>query len=66
MQVHSQLILVCRAGQSQLIPVENRIDCRSGRFRLQAVTPSEQSPVATAHLRCHAHGGSPAGISIEA
>ncbi len=38
MQVHSQLTLVCRAGQSQLILVENGADCRSERFRLQVVT----------------------------
>lgn len=40
MQVHSQLTLVCRAGQSQLILVENGADCRSERFRLQVVTYS--------------------------
>jgi hypothetical protein len=38
MQVHSQLMLVRRAGQSQLILAENRLDCRSGCFRLQVVT----------------------------
>ncbi|SFB60984.1 type I restriction enzyme M protein, partial [Azotobacter beijerinckii] len=32
--------LVGRIGQSQLISVENRLDCRSGHFRLQVVTPS--------------------------
>lgn len=41
MQVHSQLTLVCRAGQSQLILVENGADCRSERFRLQVVTDKE-------------------------
>ncbi|WP_155278146.1 hypothetical protein [Acinetobacter pittii] len=43
MQVHSQLMLVCWTGQSQLIPVENRVDCRSGCFRLQVVTASRKS-----------------------
>ncbi|MDV7210106.1 hypothetical protein, partial [Azotobacter beijerinckii] len=38
LQVHSQLMLVGRFGYSQLIPVENRLDCRSDRFRLQVVT----------------------------
>ncbi|WP_139204415.1 hypothetical protein [Azotobacter beijerinckii] len=38
LQVHSQLMLVGRIGHSQLIPVENRLDCRSGHFRLQVVT----------------------------
>lgn len=31
-------MLVDRADQSQLILVENRADCRSGRFRLQVIT----------------------------
>ena len=58
MQVHSQLTLVCRAGQSQLILVENGADCRSERFRLQVVTataqaahaqaPNESTPASTA------------------
>lgn len=39
-QVHSQLMLVCRTGQSQLILVGKRLDCRSGRFQMQAVTTS--------------------------
>ena len=42
MQVHSQLTLVCRAGQSQLILVENGADCRSERFRLQVVTANDR------------------------
>jgi len=43
MQAHSQLTLVCRAGQSQLILVENGADCRSERFRLQVVTTTGSS-----------------------
>ena len=35
-------MLVSRIGQLQLIPVENRLDCRSGRFRLQVVTDTFQ------------------------
>ena len=36
MQVHSQLTLVCRAGQSQLILVENGADCRSLQLGTEA------------------------------
>ncbi|HIE0996124.1 TPA: hypothetical protein ACXJQH_005935 [Pseudomonas aeruginosa] len=38
LQVHSQLMQVCQAGQSQLIPVETRLYCRSGPFQLQVAT----------------------------
>ncbi|WP_238451218.1 hypothetical protein, partial [Pseudomonas amygdali] len=46
-QVHSQLMLVAPSGQSQLILVKNRADCRLGFFHFK-VTPSvglvSQSP----------------------
>jgi len=50
MQAHSQLMLVGRAGHSQLIPVEKHADCRSGRFRLQVVTA--RFPAAQAIRQC--------------
>ena len=40
MQVHSQLMLVLGARQSQLILVENRVECRSARFKTQVATPT--------------------------
>jgi len=40
MLVHSQSMLVGRVGHSQLILVENRDDCRSGRFQMQVATDS--------------------------
>ena len=43
MQVHSQLMLVDRDGQSQLILVENRADCRLACFRLQVITAMVRS-----------------------
>ena len=43
MQVHSQVMLVCEFGQSQLTLAKIGVDCRSGCFRLQVVTLSPKA-----------------------